>query len=50
MEVAEGGWEETRVKAREAHADLESYIRANPTKSILIAAGIGFLVGLVVRR
>lgn len=43
-------WEETRVKAREVHADLEEYIRQHPTKSVLVAAGVGFLLGLIVRR
>ncbi|HJM64123.1 MAG: hypothetical protein CMN05_03395 [Roseibacillus sp.] len=43
-------WEETRVKAREVHADLEDYIRQHPTKSVLVAAGVGFLLGLIVRR
>ncbi|NWK56741.1 DUF883 family protein [Verrucomicrobiaceae bacterium N1E253] len=39
-----------QVKAREAHADAEEYIRQNPTKSVLTALGVGFLIGLVVRR
>ena len=43
-------WEETRVKAREVHADLEEYIRQHPTKSVMVAAGVGFLLGLIVRR
>lgn len=43
-------WEETRVKAREFHADLEEYIRMHPTQSVLMAAGAGFLLGLIVRR
>lgn len=49
-EVAGEQWEETRVKAREVHADFEEYIRRHPTKSILVAAGVGFLFGLIVRR
>lgn len=39
-----------QVKAREAHADAEEYVRQHPTKSILTALGVGFLVGLIVRR
>ncbi len=39
-----------QVKAREAHADAEEYVRQHPTKSILTAIGVGFLIGLVVRR
>jgi ElaB/YqjD/DUF883 family membrane-anchored ribosome-binding protein len=49
-EVAGEQWEETRDKAREVHADFEEYIRMYPSKSVLIAAGVGLLVGLIVRR
>ena len=49
-DVAGEHWEETRVKAREVHTDLEEYIRENPSKSVLVAAGVGFLLGLIVRR
>jgi ElaB/YqjD/DUF883 family membrane-anchored ribosome-binding protein len=30
--------------------DIESSIRKNPTQAALIAAGVGFLVGLVITR
>ncbi len=43
-------WEETRVKAKELHLTAEDYIRENPTKCVLSALGVGFLVGLIVRR
>ena len=49
-EVAGEQWQETRVKARAVHADTEDYIRQHPTKAVLIAAGAGFLLGLIVRR
>lgn len=39
-----------RVKAREAHADAEEYIRQNPTKAVLTALGVGFVLGIIVRR
>jgi len=42
--------EQGRVKAREAHADAEEYIRQHPTKSVLTALGIGVVIGLVIRR
>ncbi|MBJ06216.1 MAG: hypothetical protein CMO40_03730 [Verrucomicrobiaceae bacterium] len=48
--VAGEQWEETRIKAREVHADFEEYIRQHPTQSVLVAAGVGFLLGLIVRR
>jgi ElaB/YqjD/DUF883 family membrane-anchored ribosome-binding protein len=49
-EVAQQQWDETRVKAKEIHVTAEDYIRQNPTKSVLGALGVGFLIGLIVRR
>ncbi|MDB4353852.1 hypothetical protein N9Z02_00970 [Akkermansiaceae bacterium] len=43
-------WQDTRMKAREFHASMEDSVRANPTKAVLIAAGVGFLAGLIIRR
>lgn len=43
-------WEDTRVRARELHVTAEDYIRQNPTKCVLSALGMGFLIGLIVRR
>jgi ElaB/YqjD/DUF883 family membrane-anchored ribosome-binding protein len=43
-------WDDTRVKAKELHVTAEDYIRQNPTKCVLSALGIGFLIGLIVRR
>ncbi|MGJ8675964.1 MAG: DUF883 family protein [Akkermansiaceae bacterium] len=39
-----------KVKAREMHSETEEYIRQNPTKSVLTALGIGFAIGLLIRR
>jgi ElaB/YqjD/DUF883 family membrane-anchored ribosome-binding protein len=49
-EIANEQWSETREKAREAHSSAEDYIREHPTKCVLGAVGIGFLIGLIVRR
>lgn len=49
-EVAKLQWDETRVKAKEIHVTAEDYIRQNPTKAVLGALGVGFLIGLIVRR
>jgi ElaB/YqjD/DUF883 family membrane-anchored ribosome-binding protein len=49
-ESATEQWQETRVKAQELHVSAEDYIRQNPTKSVLGALGVGFLVGLLLRR
>jgi ElaB/YqjD/DUF883 family membrane-anchored ribosome-binding protein len=42
----EQGWD--RVKGLEE--DVEGRIRSHPLKSVLIAAGVGFLLSLIVRR
>lgn len=49
-ETATEQWQDTRVKAKELHVTAEDYIRQNPTKCVLGALGLGFLVGLIVRR
>ena len=49
-ESATGQWQDTRVKARELHVTAEDYIRQNPTKCVVSALALGFLVGLIVRR
>jgi ElaB/YqjD/DUF883 family membrane-anchored ribosome-binding protein len=43
-------WQDTRVKAKELQVTAEDYIRQNPTKCVLSALALGFLVGLIVRR
>lgn len=49
-ETAQHQWDETRVKAKEIHVTAEDYIRQNPTKAVLGALGIGFLIGLISRN
>jgi len=49
-ETATDQWEDTRVRARELQITAEDYIRQNPTKCVLSALGLGFLIGLIVRR
>lgn len=49
-ETANEQWQETRVKAKEIHVTAEEYIRQNPTQCVLGAVGVGFLIGLIVRR
>jgi ElaB/YqjD/DUF883 family membrane-anchored ribosome-binding protein len=39
-----------RNKARELEEGVESYVQENPIHAILIAAGIGMLIGLLWRR
>jgi|GEM_PF-218458 ElaB/YqjD/DUF883 family membrane-anchored ribosome-binding protein len=47
---AQQQWGETQVKAKEMHVTAEDYIRQNPTKTVLGALGVGFLIGLITRR
>jgi len=49
-ETASAQWNDTRHKAKEYHGTAEEYIRENPTKAVLTALGVGFLIGLIVRR
>jgi ElaB/YqjD/DUF883 family membrane-anchored ribosome-binding protein len=49
-EVAQEQWTDTRERAREVHTTAEDYIREHPTKCVLGALGIGFLIGLIARR
>ena len=49
-ECATEQWQDTRVKAKELHVTAEDYIRQNPTKCVLSALGVGFLIGLIMRR
>lgn len=49
-ETATEQWQDTRVKAKEFQVTAEDYIRQNPTKCVVSALGLGFLIGLIVRR
>lgn len=42
-----GKW---KGKAREVQKEIEHYVRENPTKSVLAAVGVGFVLGLMLRR
>ncbi|HYU33607.1 MAG TPA: hypothetical protein VEW48_15750 [Thermoanaerobaculia bacterium] len=52
-EVADSARErysQVRERSGELSRDVAHYVRDNPGRSVLIAAGVGFLVGLLVRR
>jgi ElaB/YqjD/DUF883 family membrane-anchored ribosome-binding protein len=49
-ESAADQWDDTREKAKELQVTAEDYIRQNPTKCVISALGLGFLIGLIVRR
>lgn len=44
------GYHEAEKRARGASRDVNDFVQENPARAVLMAAGIGFLVGLLVRR
>ena len=42
-----GKW---KSKARQVQKEVENYVREHPTRSVLAAVGVGFVLGLVLRR
>ncbi|HEY1922746.1 MAG TPA: hypothetical protein VGG44_08260 [Tepidisphaeraceae bacterium] len=42
--------EQGRGKAEEWESDLEGYIKAKPVQALLVAAGVGVILGLLWRR
>lgn len=49
-DTAQEQWDDTRERAREWHSQAEDYVREHPTKCVLGALGVGFLIGLIARR
>jgi ElaB/YqjD/DUF883 family membrane-anchored ribosome-binding protein len=48
--AAGSAWTDAQSKAKTWQAKGETYVRENPTKSIFIALGLGFFVGLMFRK
>ena len=44
------GYGRAEERARVFSGDLNDFVQENPRRAVLIAAGIGFLVGLLARR
>jgi ElaB/YqjD/DUF883 family membrane-anchored ribosome-binding protein len=42
--------EQAREKLSQLREEGENYIRENPTKAIVGALGVGFVIGLLMRR
>jgi ElaB/YqjD/DUF883 family membrane-anchored ribosome-binding protein len=42
--------EDVQDKAKETISDIEASIRRNPSQAAMIAAGIGFVLGLILSR
>ncbi|HXO22748.1 MAG TPA: hypothetical protein VOA87_22735 [Thermoanaerobaculia bacterium] len=43
------GYDKIRSQASDVSSEVSAYVRENPGKSVLIAAGVGFLLGLLFR-
>ena len=49
-ETAERSYRRVRSEAGNLSREVSLFVRDNPGKSVLIAAGVGFLLGLIARR
>ncbi|SRR5581483_6450504 len=47
---AEQAYSDVRNRARTLREDGEQYVRENPTRAIVTALGVGFVLGLMFRR
>lgn len=43
------GYDRARKDFEQLSGDVQTYVRDNPGRSVLIAAGVGFVVGLLLR-
>ena len=44
QDAAEKAWSDAQSRAKTWQAEVESYVRQNPTKAVLIALGFGFVL------
>lgn len=47
---AEQAWDDAKDRVRTFREDADHYVRENPTKAVITALGIGFVLGLIFRR
>ena len=47
---AEQAYQQARTRARSWQEEGEHYVRENPLRGVLTALGIGFILGLLIRR
>jgi ElaB/YqjD/DUF883 family membrane-anchored ribosome-binding protein len=51
--AAEGlrqGYDRVRKDVDDLNSDVNTYVKDNPGRSVLIAAGVGFVLGMLIRR
>ena len=44
QDAAENAWSDAQSRAKTWQAEVESYVRQNPTKAVLMALGFGFVL------
>lgn len=44
------GYERVRKDFDDLNSDVNAYVRDNPGRSVLLAAGLGFVLGMLIRR
>lgn len=49
-EYADKAWTETRGQAKDLAAEAEKFAREKPLQALLAAFGVGFLVGVILKR
>ena len=49
-DTAEQVWDDTKERVRTFKEDADEYVRENPTKTVLTALAIGFVLGLIIFR
>ena len=49
-QTAEAVWSEAQSKASDLQSEFEGYIREKPAQALLIALGVGIVIGLRMRR
>ena len=49
-DAAREGYVKVKTDIKRVSNDVNDYVRENPGKSLLMAAGVGFVIGLLVRR
>jgi ElaB/YqjD/DUF883 family membrane-anchored ribosome-binding protein len=48
--AAENAWSSATSKGRSWLSEGEAYVRNNPTKAVLMALGLGFILGILVKK
>ena len=49
-EYADKAWQETRTQTKDIAAEAEKFAREKPLQALLAAFGVGFIVGVILKR